>query len=355
MSFPSLRRWILIVLAVTGAVAISAGATLSVQSMSTLLSSPRDQGGTGASEITSRSWSPLTFLSLLPSAPSPSPRRPIAVVIDNHEDARGGQRGLQSFETVFEVLVEGQISRLVGLGRIAHLGEAIGAVRSLRPDMLDLLEPSTLVIHAGGSAEAYTELQARRLLHLDGVRHDGDLFHRDPSRPAPHNLYIDRSDLLNALESLPDDSPPWTPLCPEGDLDAPGVVATQITLSFLSPRHDASFTFDAEEGAYRRSAWGAVRQAAPSTILVLEVPLQGIGEQGHLEMPLRGAGRLLLFRDGTIVEGQWERSAEQPLTLSLRGGVPCHRSPGQLWVTLLPTLERVTWEGDNSSTSSFHP
>ena len=52
----------------------------------------------------------------------------VAAIIENHEDARPQQAGLQEAEVVFEMIVEGDISRFLALFRGDDLPDSIGPI-----------------------------------------------------------------------------------------------------------------------------------------------------------------------------------------------------------------------------------
>ena len=58
-----------------------------------------------------------------------------------------------------------------------------------------------------------------------------------------------------------------------------------------------------------------------------------------------GTGDALVFADGEVVSGTWERgSAEDGFTLVTADGEPLILEPARIWITLVPTSETVTWE-----------
>ena len=62
-------------------------------------------------------------------------------------------------------------------------------------------------------------------------------------------------------------------------------------------------------------------------------------------MRTTGTGQALLFYDGVLVEGTWERgSIEAPFELSLTDGSAMLVPPGRLWVSIFPTNRSVNWE-----------
>src|SRR3989344_2402334 len=78
-------------------------------------------------------------------------RRPLAVMIENHTEARP-QSGLSSADVVYEVVAEGGITRFMA-GFLCHLSDVqVGPVRSARTYFLDWLsEYDALYAHVGGA------------------------------------------------------------------------------------------------------------------------------------------------------------------------------------------------------------
>lgn len=125
----------------------------------------------------------------------PSLSRPIAVMINNAPAARP-QSGLAQADMVYEVLAEGGITRLIAVYQSYHGDVTIGPVRSIRPYLIGIGESmNALLVHAGGSPEAYSILQQGNKEHLDEITNASAPFWRDSSRKAPHNLYTNEEKL----------------------------------------------------------------------------------------------------------------------------------------------------------------
>ncbi|MFD1991913.1 DUF3048 domain-containing protein [Paenibacillus nicotianae] len=125
----------------------------------------------------------------------PSISRPIAVMINNAPAARP-QSGLAQADMVYEVLAEGGITRLIAVYQSYHGDVTIGPVRSIRPYLIGIGESmNALLVHAGGSPEAYSILQQGNKEHLDEITNASVPFWRDSSRKAPHNLYTNEEKL----------------------------------------------------------------------------------------------------------------------------------------------------------------
>ena len=100
----------------------------------------------------------ISRLSMVPF--SKRENKMIAVVIENHEDARPHHRGLNSALMIQEHMVEGLISRFVAFYDLRTMPDLIGPVRSLRPYFIDSIIPlSNVFLHAGGSPEAILRVE----------------------------------------------------------------------------------------------------------------------------------------------------------------------------------------------------
>ncbi len=274
---------------------------------------------------------------------------PIAVMIENHEDARPHQEGMQNALMVQEFLVEGFISRFVVLLDSHNLPLTIGPVRSLRPYFLDAVLPWTrTVFHAGGSPEALDRVQngsefyARNLLYFDDE--SGSLRSRDVA--PPHNLFMQKSFLEGLLAEVPEsytttsDWPPYPVGTPEG-----GESAYAISINFFSSLHNVQYEYLPLAQKYQRTNGATVSKARPSTVVLLEVPINNIGEYGRLTMSLLGSGKAQVFHSGMVYEGRWiHESLKEPISIVDENGNDIPFARGQIWETILPTLERVQWE-----------
>ncbi|MBQ1272780.1 MAG: DUF3048 domain-containing protein, partial [Clostridia bacterium] len=109
--------------------------------------------------------------------------RPIAVMINNMKQARP-QEGVSRADILVECLVEGGITRLMGVFSDYQSAGVIGSVRSARPYFLDFAQMfDAIYCHHGGSDEAYAQIASRKLDTMDGIRKDPKkVYYRDPER-----------------------------------------------------------------------------------------------------------------------------------------------------------------------------
>ena len=123
-----------------------------------------------------------------------SKTRPYAVMINTHNDALP-QSGLQNAYIVYELMVEGGITRMMALFKDVDV-DKIGSVRSARTQYLGYVyEHDAIYVHAGGANDALNRIRTEGISDVDvdgqyGVR-DGNL-----NRPWEHTLFT-TTKLLN--------------------------------------------------------------------------------------------------------------------------------------------------------------
>ena len=126
--------------------------------------------------------------------------RPIAVMIDNHQDA-WPQAGLNDAYMVYEIIVEGGESRLMALFKGVDL-EKIGPVRSARHYFLDYaLENDAIYVHYGWSPQAESDIAKYDVDNINGISESSSSFWRVKDKNSPHNVATSIEDILQIAES----------------------------------------------------------------------------------------------------------------------------------------------------------
>ncbi len=124
--------------------------------------------------------------------------RPVMVVINNAPQARP-QSGLLQADLLYEVLAEGEITRLIALFQSSAFTGDIGPVRSIRPYFISIGKSyGAIQVHAGGSPDGYETISRERIENLDEITNAGPYFWREKSRKAPHNLYTNLTNIRDA-------------------------------------------------------------------------------------------------------------------------------------------------------------
>ena len=126
-----------------------------------------------------------------------SNKRPIAVMINTHKQARL-QAGLSDAIIVYEIMVEGGITRMMALYNQDFDETKIGSIRSSRHNYLDyVLENDAIYVHWGGSYVAYEHLDKLKLDRVDGMVYGNKYFTTDSSlKRSKEHTRFSSSDLI---------------------------------------------------------------------------------------------------------------------------------------------------------------
>ena len=126
--------------------------------------------------------------------------RPIAVMIDNHNQA-WPQAGLNQAYMVYEIIVEGGETRLMALFKGVTV-DKIGPVRSSRHYFLDYaMENDAIYAHYGWSPQAESDIKKYSINNLNGITESTSTFWRVKDKSAPHNAVTSTEALLKAAKS----------------------------------------------------------------------------------------------------------------------------------------------------------
>ena len=131
-----------------------------------------------------------------------SDERPYAVMIPNDGQAKKRQYGIQDAYLVYEITVEGGITRLLALYKDVNV-EKIGPTRSSRHYYLDYaLENDAIYVHFGWSPQAQTDISTLGINNLNGIYNPSNMFWRDNQYDAPNNAFTSTENIKNAAKEL---------------------------------------------------------------------------------------------------------------------------------------------------------
>ena len=123
--------------------------------------------------------------------------RPYAIMINCHNEALP-QAGLQNAYIVYEIMVEGGITRMMALFKDADVSK-IGSVRSARTQFLDYVyENDAIYFHAGGASDAINRMGSEG---INNVSVDGAYGMRDTTldRNWEHTLFTSTDLMKQAI------------------------------------------------------------------------------------------------------------------------------------------------------------
>jgi hypothetical protein len=251
------------------------------------------------------------------------------------------QAGLNDADLVFEAIVEGGATRFAAVFNSTE-PHVVGPVRSARTQDIDLLlglnDPALAYSGANDSVNGALQAAGFELLS-EGAP---GFFRRD-DRPAPHNLFVDLSQLWPLLLSSGDAASmfQYAPSAP-APAGAPASFA-EMNVGANAVRWD----WDPTLGLYRRSQGGHAHQLvdgqATATSVVVLVVGYGTDPNGGPQAQTVGSGAATVFSGGVRIDGTWTRSTPtDPFTLTDTTGQPILLTPGRTWVELADERNALT-------------
>lgn len=274
--------------------------------------------------------------------------RPVVVTINNHPLARP-QSGLQDADIIFELIAEGNVTRFLAVYQSEMPGR-VGPVRSARDYFIDIAKGfNALYIAHGYSPDAKAKLDSGEIDHLNGMKYDGQFFHRSSDRKAPHNSYTSGEDIQAGAEregfelQLAEEDIPVFPFYKEPSSSDLGEAASQVTVAYSSNDQFINhYRYDTTSGFYERDVAGEVttdketgEALSLANVVVLEMPHRTIDSEGRQEVTLEGTGNAWLFQSGRVIKGTWTN--EDGLFMLQAEDDELRYNPGQTWIHIIPT------------------
>ena len=272
---------------------------------------------------------------------------PVAVVIDNDIMARP-QESLSKASLVYEVPVEGGMTRYLAIFPADIDLSAVGPVRSARPYLVALAEElKALFVHCGGSQEALNLIKEADLYDLNEF-YNANYFWRDRSsvRLAPHNVLISGDNWRSYLEKrgLSDNKAEAWLFKEEAKLD-PAPEAQDINIYF-SANFRAMWRYQPDTNSYRRFFNGLESADGFGPIQAKNVIIQFtdtkvLDEAGRLQLDLSGSGEAKICVDGICRQGVWRQRDGRRTRYYYEDGEEIKLNPGVTWIEIAGSNTRV--------------
>lgn len=275
-------------------------------------------------------------------------QRPIAVMIDNEYNARP-QSGLLDAEIVYEIPVEGNITRYMAIYH-HNQTDKIGPVRSARPYFIDkALEFNAVYVHCGGSPQALQDLVSLKVNTLNDLK-GSPCFWRSNDRKMPHNLYTSTRLMREVIESnkFNNKTAPQYFKFSEEFLDLDGKNTRAISFSY-GKNYTVGYEYDAESKLYYRTINGirlkdkeAGKEITTTNIIVEKTTAKVLDDVGRLKVNNTGKNRGYYLTGGRLIEIEWSKSDRSAKTIykDLKGD-EITVNIGNTWIQVVPDYVRV--------------
>lgn len=303
--------------------------------------------------------SPFTGLELEPEIWLKRPRRAIAFKIDNNLNARP-QSGLQEADAVYEVLVEGGMTRFLAFF-LDKSSSYLGPIRSARPTDPTLVRPFGGTLVVSGATEGL--IPAIRELGVPVLEEQSSpTMFRISSRKAPHNLYADTELVRQKI----DDrgfyflQPGPVPLYPFGlDQTNWNDGAERITIKYsefttVIWKHNGQsysrFIVDGYSNTKEAVAHNFTTQDGSytdilksETIVIIQGPFYNDKATTLPSILTVGVGDVYVISDGKYVKGTWRRSdISDSFEFVDQNQNPIYVPPSSQWVHIMSNDGTVT-------------
>lgn len=280
---------------------------------------------------------------------------PVTVMIENLSSVRP-QAGLQAANVVYEALAEGGITRFLVIYASGDEMSEIGPVRSARPYFLDwAAEYHGLYAHAGGSPEALGSIPEYPFQDLDQINGQQNYFWRKKEVPIMEHSLFTSSQLLSFAvrdKELPEngDFESWV-FKDEAEKSARPPEEKKISIDYSTYSYKVDYVYNSEKNVYLRFNGGEehLDSLSKEQISVKNVIVQylktSLVDASRLGMETVGDGGALIFRDGLMIQGTWQKESRDSRTkfLDEQGQeIPLNR--GNIWIEAVPTDRNVTYE-----------
>ena len=279
-----------------------------------------------------------------------SMNRPVAIMINNIQQAQP-QCGISDADVIYELPAEGGVTRMLAIFQDLEDIESIGSIRSLRSYYLQLTQSyDAILVHAGGSDEAYGDLKRTGWDHIDGVmgNYSVDPFYRDKSRMqygTEHSLFATGNGLLDCIESKefrPEHEKGFTYgyTFSETAGEQCTTDAEYVKVIFNTGKN-TSFTYDKDTGLYTGYQFGKVYQDGSSeedmtfrNLIILSTKMNVYDGKGRLTVNLTSGGSGYFLCDGKYTEINWARDDGEGFTFTTTDGTPVDLGIGRTYVAI---------------------
>ncbi len=280
---------------------------------------------------------PLTGLQV-PSGKTSSLDRPVLVTKMDNTVSSQPQVGLSKADMVVEELVEGGLTRLAAF-YYSQIPTNIGPIRSMRASDIPVVSPVHASMVTSGAASRTIALI--KAAHIPFYTEGSKGFYRASDRPTPYNLMAHLNDVATAAKAKAATPPDYLAWGSDSDLPK-GIPVTTIGAQF-SGGHTTQWQFT--NGSYHNlNSFAPAGDQFPATnVLVLRVKE---GNAGYLDpagnpVPqtlLVGNGNALLFHNGRMVAGSWQKdkAPDSQIKLTTKKGDALKVPAGHTWIELVP-------------------
>ncbi|HIQ98770.1 MAG TPA: DUF3048 domain-containing protein [Candidatus Scybalocola faecavium] len=296
-----------------------------------------------------------SFLSGEPIDRTIGMQRPVAVMINNIEEATPQQCGTSQADVLYEAIVEGGITRLMAVFQDTSKIEKVGSVRSARHNYIDFANNfDAIYCHYGRSYYAMERIAQ------DGIQtvseYVSSAYFQDNNYPAPHHIFASGETLeagiaeIGVERNLPDDYQGCFVFNTEDTEPDYGTIANTVAIPYTFSK--PSLEYDSETKLYNKFQYGAPHTDANTgeqltfkNVIIQYANYQTIADsvEGCQDITLDGEGDALYITDGKAVNVTWKRADKNDQTrYYTEDGQQLSMNPGKTYIAVVPLDFNIT-------------
>lgn len=278
-----------------------------------------------------------------------SKSRPYAIMINNVDGARKLQSGLQDAYMVYEMMVEGGITRYLALF-LDQSTARIGSIRSARHYYLDYaLENDAIYVHHGYSPQAKEDWSKLGVDRIEVNESTTGWRDKTVSKTYEFTLFSSIEKLNNGIGSKRTERNKDLPLNYSADeLDLSSneniKVANTVNIKYSNTTRN-NYVYDSENKVYLRSVNGTKqtdyvtgKQLTVKNIIVYSVKYSTIDDYGRQTIDNIGTGSGYYISNGVAVPITWTKDSRTSQTIyKLETGVELKVNDGNTFIQIMPT------------------
>ncbi len=253
-------------------------------------------------------------------------RRPVAVMLNNIKDAQP-MTGVSFADVIYECVVEGALTRMMGIFENYDDLEKIGSVRSCRNYFVYYaLEYDAIYCHYGQSSYAVPLLEEPFVDNLSGLSSIGNtVYYRTTDRQAPHNAYASAKGIKKGIETLgydtaysPDYKGKFTFARDDDEIIPDSIDSYDAT--HVEPGYRINkpwFEYNEKDKKYYRFQYGGPQiddmndeQLAVDNIILQYSKWTQVDDNGYLGFDCHMGGKMTYITRGKARDGAWIRFDE---------------------------------------------
>ncbi len=257
-------------------------------------------------------------------------KRPAAVMINNANQARP-QYGIAQADIIFEIPVEGKITRLMGIYADYTKLPDICPIRSCRYYYPALAKGfDAYYIHWGSDPTIADYVDSLEIDRFDGLKNSYDLFDRDQSRldsgySMEHTGYFKGDEFVDAVQSeglrtdlLESKEGTAFRFCGMDETIVPAGSSCDLVTIDFGPT-ESSFEYDDDAGSYSKKMNGTEHKDAVTgevltfkNLFILETSMYVRDEAGHLQLDWSGSSEAkgYYISNGAVETIHWSKENE---------------------------------------------